>query len=155
ASSPERRSSSGTSRAASEAAITRPSAPTSPSSPSTRPTAPTRSGPPMRIHHLALRTSDLASLERFYGEVLGLPITRRQGERSTWLDASGTIVMLERRDAGEPPIPPGSQELVAFELDSISQRDLADRLAAAHVPIEARTASTLYVRDPDGRRVGL
>ena len=53
----------------------------------------------MRIHHLAFRSGDIARLERFYVEVLGL--------------------------------------------------------ARAGVAVEAATEFTLYVRDPDGRRVGL
>jgi glyoxylase I family protein len=109
----------------------------------------------MRIHHLALRTGDLDALERFYAGVLGLAVTRRDGERSRWLDAGGAILMLERRDASEPPVDPGSMELVAFALGEAERGAIAARLDEASVPIEARTASTLYLRDPDGRRVGL
>jgi glyoxylase I family protein len=109
----------------------------------------------MRIHHVALRTGDLAALERFYGGVLGLRVTRRQGERSTWLSAGDAIVMLERRDPGEPELGRGSMELVAFAVPPGSHEELVRRLAAAGIAVEARTASTLYVRDPDGRRVGL
>ena len=67
----------------------------------------------MRIHHLALRTRDLERLARFYAEVLGLRVIRRS-ERSVWLDASGTIVMLERAEESEPHVPAQSMELVAF-----------------------------------------
>jgi glyoxylase I family protein len=109
----------------------------------------------MRIHHVALRTPDLALLERFYVGVLGLPITRRDGERSVWLDAEGTIVMLERRDEGEPGVPEGSHELVAFAIAPELCAQQEEQLARAGVPVESRTSFTLYVRDPDGRRVGL
>jgi catechol-2,3-dioxygenase len=109
---------------------------------------------PMRIHHLALRTRDLPRLERFYAEVLGLAVTRRT-PRSVWLDASGTIVMLERAEAGEVDVPAGSMELVAFAIDAAKRAEYTDRLAAAGVAVEGQTDFTLYFRDPDGRRVGL
>jgi catechol 2,3-dioxygenase-like lactoylglutathione lyase family enzyme len=109
----------------------------------------------MRIHHIALRTRDLARLERFYMGVLGLTPTRRQDDRSVWLDAGGTILMLEHAEAGEPSTPAGSYELVAFALAAGEHAAAMERLEAAGVGVEARTGSTLYLRDPDGRRVGL
>jgi len=57
----------------------------------------------MSLHHVALRTRDLPSLEHFYAQVIGLPMTRRDGARSVWLDAGGTILMLEAAGADEPP----------------------------------------------------
>lgn len=109
----------------------------------------------MRIHHVALRTDDLAGLERFYGGLLGLAVIRRQGERSVWLDAGGAILMLERREGAEPAVDRGSMEMVAFAVEPAKARLLAARLAEAGFPEEARTGSTIYLRDPDGRRVGL
>ncbi len=102
------------------------------------------------IHHLAFRTADLARLERFYVDVLGLAVARRS-ERSVWLEAGGTILMLERAEADEPAVPPGTMELVAF----VASAAMKERLAAAGVPVEARTAYSLYFRDPDGRRLGI
>lgn len=110
----------------------------------------------MRVHHLALRTADLPRLERFYVEALGLAVIQRpDGDRSVWLDAGGTIVMLERSDEGEPPIPAGSKELVAFTVAPETRAFCIERLAGAGVPVEATTKYSIYVRDPDGRRVGV
>lgn len=110
----------------------------------------------MRVHHLALRTADLPRLERFYVEALGLAVIRRpDGERSVWLDAGGAIVMLEKRDDGEPGIPAGSKELVAFTVAPETRALCMNRLAHAGVTVEASTEFSLYVRDPDGRRVGV
>lgn len=109
----------------------------------------------MRLHHLALRTSDLERLERFYVDVLGLAVIARTAPRSIWLDADGTILMLERSEAGEPPIPEGSLELVAFAVDPEGHERLASRLREAGIAIEASTSYSVYFRDPDGRRVGL
>ena len=109
----------------------------------------------MRIHHLALRTADLTALERFYANVLGVPVMRRNHQHSVWLDAGGAIVMLERREDGEPAIEPESKELICFGIAPGERDAMRDRLAAAGIPLEAETAYTLYFRDPDGRRVGV
>jgi len=104
----------------------------------------------MIIHHLAFRTADLGRLERFYVDVLGLVVTRRS-ERSVWLDAGGTILMLERAEPGEPEARPGTMELVAFGASD----GMKERLTTAGVAFEDRTAYSLYFRDPDGRRLGI
>jgi glyoxylase I family protein len=110
----------------------------------------------MRVHHLALRTVDLPRLERFYVGALGLAVIRRpDGGLSVWLDAGGTIVMLEQCEQGEPPIPSGSKELVAFTVAPETRALCIERLAGAGVSVEATTEYSLYVRDPDGRRVGV
>jgi catechol 2,3-dioxygenase-like lactoylglutathione lyase family enzyme len=102
----------------------------------------------MKIHHIALRTRDVARLEAFYAGALGLPVLRREG--NVWLAAGDSIVMLEACRTGEPDVPVGSFELVAFAISPRERAKFARRLR-----IEAETPFTLYVRDPDGRRVGL
>ena len=111
----------------------------------------------MRVHHIALRTRDVGRLASFYADVLGLAITRRDDARgSVWLDADGTIVMIERAEEGEPTIGPGSMELVAFAADAAEvARWKTSALAAHGIALEAETAFTVYFRDPDGRRVAL
>ena len=98
---------------------------------------------------MALRTANLAALERFYRDVLGFAVLRRDDTRgSVWLDAGGCVLMLERAETGEPPIPRTSMELVAFAVDD-------KETWRARVDVEAETAHTLYFRDPDGRRVAV
>lgn len=109
----------------------------------------------MRVHHLAFRTGDLERLERFYVDALGLAVIRRNEARSVWLDAGGAIVMLELREDDEPAIDPASKEMVAFAVEPETRALRIDRLARAGVTVEAATDFTLYVRDPDGRRIGL
>jgi len=109
----------------------------------------------MRVHHVALRTDDLARLERFYVDVLGFRVTQRSDERSVWLDAGEAIVMLERADAGEPKIPEGSREFLAFAIMADEKLFFTDRLKAGGVSVEHATEFTIYFRDPDGRRIGL
>jgi glyoxylase I family protein len=109
----------------------------------------------MRIHHIALRTRDVRRLRAFYEDGLGLAVTRENSEGSVWLDAGGTILMLEPSEEAEPGIAPRSRELIAFAVVPKDREDLEARLASHGIAIEARTDFTLYFRDPDGRRIGL
>jgi catechol 2,3-dioxygenase-like lactoylglutathione lyase family enzyme len=109
----------------------------------------------MRIHHIALRTRDLAGLVRFYTDALGLAVVKRSGDAGVWLQADDALVMIERADEGEPAIPSGTRELLAFAVEAGELPSFEKRLAGEGVPIEARTQYTLYFRDPDGRRVGV
>jgi glyoxylase I family protein len=109
----------------------------------------------MRVHHLAFRTRDLTRLERFYTDALGLSVARRDGERSVWLRAGGTTLMIELAEEGEPGVPPGSKDLVAFGVEAEDIDRWRRVLGVNAIPIEGETAFTLYFRDPDGRRIGL
>jgi hypothetical protein len=80
---------------------------------------------------------------------------RRHGTRSLWLDAAGTVIMIELAEPDEPPIAQGSLELVAFATDEPARAAIERALVEADVAIEARTEHTLYFRDPDGRRVAI
>lgn len=96
-----------------------------------------------------MRSTDVSRLERFYAGVLGLSVVKRDPARgSVWLDAGGTVLMLERSQDGEPPVPGGTMELVAFAVEDKEQW-------RGRVAVEAETAHTLYFRDPDGRRVAV
>lgn len=110
----------------------------------------------MRVHHLALRVADCARAAAFYSGLLGLPEVRRdpaQGEaRAIWLRAGDVLLMLERALRGGHE-GEGSGHLLALAVDDLAAWEA--RLAVARVPIVDRTAHTLYVRDPDGHRVGL
>jgi catechol 2,3-dioxygenase-like lactoylglutathione lyase family enzyme len=103
----------------------------------------------VQIHHVALRTSDLPRLQRYYMEELGFAVVSRDEARgSVWLNAGGAVLMLERAEPGEPAIPAGSRELLAFAVD--------DKEAwRGRVTVEAETRHTLYFRDPDGRRLAV
>ncbi|HET9315478.1 MAG TPA: VOC family protein [Vicinamibacteria bacterium] len=110
----------------------------------------------LRIHHLALRVSDCERAAGFYLGVLGLPELRRFDDagrlRSIWLRAGEAVIMLEHGLRGLGP-DAGSGHVLALAVDSLEEWE--SRLGAAGVPIDDRTAHTLFVRDPDGHRVGL
>ena len=109
---------------------------------------------PLRIHHLALRTRDVARLESFYVRVCDFKIRKRDDARgSVWLDLRSAVLMIEQADEDEPQVPPGSKELMAFAVDDVEI--WRKRLAALGIDVEAETQHTLYFRDPDGRRIAV
>jgi len=121
------------------------------------------------LHHLAIQCADLERCERFYRDVLGLRVTRRwpredgEGDRSVWFatgeEPGGAFIALERADRqpeerawrdGTPGL-----HLAAFRIPAAERARWEARLAAAGVPIVHRSRWTLYVRDPEGNRIGL
>ena len=106
------------------------------------------------VHHIALRTRKLVQLERFYRAALGLRV-RRRSERSVWLAAGSTILMLEAASPTEPRIPRKTMELLCFVARTRSEQSKLRRRIARLARIEAETDYTFYFRDPDGRRLGV
>lgn len=112
----------------------------------------------MQIHHLAIQVFDLERARSFYVDLLGLREIRRQ-PHSIWLDAGGTILMLERCSQGAPKPPwrshtPGLH-LLAFTIPARERESFRRRLESASVALEGESPYTLYFRDPDGNRLGL
>jgi catechol 2,3-dioxygenase-like lactoylglutathione lyase family enzyme len=62
------------------------------------------------------------------------------------------VLMLERALKGTGP-ERGSGHVLVFAVNDLSAWEA--RLQEAGIPVDERTAYTLYVRDPDGHRVGL
>jgi glyoxylase I family protein len=109
------------------------------------------------LHHIALRVRNVEAAAKFYGEILGLQEDRRfyladKSLRSIWLKLSGNaLLMLEA--AGEGSHGECGWYLVAFK---ISDRQATLKHLARHqVPVESETEFTLYIRDPEGNRIGL
>ncbi len=119
---------------------------------------------PPRLHHVAVQCHDLEACERFYREVLGLRELRRWphpggGVRSVWLELDGGFLALERasRPAAERPWRDGEPglHLAALRIEPRERAAWESRLAALGVPVVHRTRWTLFVRDPEGNRIGL
>jgi catechol 2,3-dioxygenase-like lactoylglutathione lyase family enzyme len=107
----------------------------------------------LALHHLALRTRDLERLSAFYQRWLGTHVQRDQRPRSVWLSlANAAVLMIERAEPNEPLPPPQSLELVAFRVSEVERVRLRAALLAEQL-LEAETEHTLYLRDPDGRRL--
>ena len=113
------------------------------------------------IHHLALGAHDVERVAGFYAR-LGLAEVARQLDsqgalRSIWLDARGTLLMIEKTRAprswveniGAGPF------LIALSVTQEERGQLERDLEALGAPIEARTDHTSYVRDPEGNRVAI
>lgn len=111
----------------------------------------------MRLHHLAIQVRDLERSGRFYRDLLGLPEVRRQ-PHSIWLDAQGTLLMLEQCRGPEAPDPWKSDRaglhLLALAVAPTDRASLRGKLEAAGTVVELETDFTFYVRDPDGTRLG-
>lgn len=125
------------------------------------------------VHHVAVLVRDLAAVERFYRETLGLALLRRwpkvgegaeAGDRSAWLDTGdGGFLAIELAAETTTESPDGHGDrgagpglhLVALRIEAADRAAWEQRLARAGVAIDSRTDFTLYVRDPEGNRVGL
>lgn len=126
------------------------------------------------LHHIALGAADVERTSDFYRRVLGLrEVTRHtdhQGElRSIWIDLGSAVLMIERTDespsAARAPTHPTTTDTASttsavsgFFLLAIRTANLEaaeESLTKSGIPIESRTAMTLYFRDPEGNRVAL
>ncbi len=109
----------------------------------------------MRLHHLALRTGDVDALSAFYEGVLGLPRARDARPRSVWLALDGpAVLMIEARGEGERAYPERSSELVAFAVTGAEKAAIRAKALALGC-FDGETEHTVYLRDPEGRRIGV
>lgn len=122
---------------------------------------------PGRAHHVAIQCVDLEGMAAFYQRVLGLALVRRwpgddphqPGDRSVWLDLGGCLLMLER-SVGPARAPTWRSDatglhLLAMEIEG-AQRPHWKRWLQQHGhSVVAETDHTLYLRDPEGNRIGL
>jgi catechol-2,3-dioxygenase len=110
---------------------------------------------PMHLHHLALRSADVAALAAFYRDMFEMAVVRDALPRSLWLGLGGdAVLMIEAREAGEPAPPAGSLELVAFRVDETTRVSVRNK-ALERGCFDGETQFTVYLRDPEGRRVGV
>ncbi len=109
----------------------------------------------MRLHHLALRVANIDQTVTYYRDTFGLEVIRDERPRALWLElADGSLIMLETRGADEPGIPSGSKELVAFEVDAETKSRIRQRALDTGC-FDGDTEHTVYLRDPDGRRLAV
>ncbi len=113
----------------------------------------------LQLAYCIIYVADLASMTRFYGEVLGLPIAERN-ERFVAFGGTATPLALE---VGGPPVdgPRGKERnptLVQFAVGDIAAAVSA--LAARGVAIEGDIrrggfGALAFFRDPEGNRLAL
>ncbi len=123
---------------------------------------------PFGVHHVAVQCHDLPTMVRFYERVMRLRIERRWqsereqdggADRSVWLRLGTGVLALEHCD-GELDPPPWQSErpglhLLALEIPWQNRGVWIDHLAHCGVDVVYESAWTIYVRDPEGNRVGL
>jgi catechol 2,3-dioxygenase-like lactoylglutathione lyase family enzyme len=117
------------------------------------------------FHHLAIQCVELERCERFYRDVLGLPVMQRGAgadgrERSVWLGLEGGgFLALERTGGLAEPRPwidgRSGLHLISLRIRAEERAAWEAKLASAGVEVVHRTRWTLYLRDPEGNRVGL
>src|SRR5690242_19748213 len=107
----------------------------------------------LEFHHLALRTSDVVGLAAWYREMFDIVEARDLLPRSIWLGlAHDSMLMIEARGDDEPAPSPGSMEMFAMRVTP-SFRELIKQRAVDRGCYDGETEHTVYVRDPEGRRV--
>jgi catechol-2,3-dioxygenase len=84
-------------------------------------------------------------------ETLGLELLSSQ-DRSVWLRAGDVVLMLELTLRGQGP-GEGSGHVLALEVSDLASWE--QRLSAAGIAVDDRTAATLFFRDPEGHRVAV
>lgn len=109
----------------------------------------------MRLHHLAFRSGDVPRLVAFYTGLFGFRTQKSFDGRSAWLAIKDGVLMLEVALPEEPETPRGSLECVIFATDVAGRDAFRASCMQNAVPLDGETAFTTYVRDPDGRRVGV
>ena len=117
------------------------------------------------FHHLAIQVHDLEKVSAFYREVLGLPEMARHRRpdgslRSIWVSIpGGGFVALEHTPARALEEPwsretPGPL-VVAFRIHRGERAAILAELERLGVPVVHQSRWTVYVRDPEGNRIGL
>ena len=116
------------------------------------------------LHHVALRCNDLEGCERFYADVLGLPVLKRWpgeggGDRSVWMSLGRGFLALERatRPVEDAPFEdaPAGWQVVALAIRPSERAAWKERLSTRGVSLERESPWTLFLRDPEGNRVAL
>jgi glyoxylase I family protein len=119
---------------------------------------------PSAVHHVAIKVADLARAEAFYVGVLGLHVLRRwpasdaMGDRSVWLElGAGAFLALERSEGALPAKAENAPgiHLLALHIRRQERAIWIEKLASAGHPIYQHTDYTIYVKDPEGNRIGL
>ena len=113
----------------------------------------------MRLHHLSVLVHDVPRCAAFYREVLGLPEVPCPRPGPAWFQVGDALLMLEPCEE-EPTVQefregrPGPCVL-ALGIEPSDRAEWEEKLRGAGVAVVYSTDYTLYVRDPEGNRIGL
>jgi glyoxylase I family protein len=117
----------------------------------------------MKLHHIAIGAHDVAAVAAFYRDAFDFLVETEHrdpnGElRSIWLQTDEGIRLMIERTEQEPRRVPGvgaGPFLLAFAVPAAERSALEHHLAQLGSHVEARTAYTSYMRDPEGNRVAI
>ncbi|EPG73245.1 hypothetical protein LEP1GSC058_2540 [Leptospira fainei serovar Hurstbridge str. BUT 6] len=103
------------------------------------------------IHHIAIATDHPDLLKIFYDRLPGIEFEKDNllsdgSIRSTWFRCGEALIMIEREEFRKGP-----QALVFDAKSSDIKKQIEMQLGDK---IEDRTEYTIYLRDPDGNRIG-
>ena len=117
------------------------------------------------IHHTALLSSDVERTIRFYQGILEFPLTEiienrdYQGSNHFFFDVgNGNLLAFfdfPGLDLGPYAEVLGGLHHIAISVTREKWAYLRDRLAAAGVPYQEESGTSVYFRDPDGARLEL
>ena len=117
------------------------------------------------FHHLAIQCRDLERVAVFYRDILGLTEQARHHRedgslRSIWLTVPGQGFLALEACSGAPPDEGFRRDtagflLLALKIDREDRPEIERELALRGIQIVHRTRWTLYLRDPEGNRIGL
>jgi catechol 2,3-dioxygenase-like lactoylglutathione lyase family enzyme len=128
------------------------------------------SNPAIRgLGEIALRVADLDAMQRFYAEVIGLPLLKRFEQAAFFKIADGygghaqVLALFDRTaEAGYAGLNPAvtTVDHLAFEIDLADYDAELARLTSLGLPVETATHAwvkwrSIYVRDPEGNQVEL
>lgn len=113
----------------------------------------------LSVHHIALKVRDLGLCEKFYAQVLGLPVMDRLADesgapRSVWLKCGDAILMLERADA-ETKIKNAGWHLMALKMPIDKRDGWKKKLTEHEVAIEDESPYSIFFKDPEGNKLAL
>lgn len=114
----------------------------------------------MKLHHLALKVTDLNVCREFYSYLLGLTEKTTQqtstGDlRSVWYDLGDGILFMLEQGEGEKGDSDLGWHLISLLITRDERLVWRRRLIDSGISIEAESPYSLFFRDPEGNRVAL
>ncbi|MFL5322509.1 MAG: VOC family protein [Myxococcaceae bacterium] len=123
----------------------------------------------MRIlgfHHLAIQVHDIEKVAAFYSGVLEFreQVRHRNPDgslRSIWMGMGEGPAFIALEATTEPPVgtpfrhPRPGLHLLALRISRDDRAAILRRLNEQQIPVEHESRWTVYVRDPEGNRIGL
>ena len=106
-------------------------------------------------HHVAMITPNFETMQQFYGETLGFPVTRRWDDANiVFYDAGSTKIELIGRDtATTNTAPTGGWDHLALHVESVDEayQELVDKgVKMRGEPRNFQTVRIAFFFDPDG-----